>query len=129
METNISLTSVILFVRDVEGLKDFYTRLFQFEPLEYQPDMWALLKAGDFTIGLHRMGDEYLAATTNSPKTNNNVKLVFDISENIHQLRSYLLDQRVAIGDIKTFDDYNYWLCDGQDPEGNVFQLRQSKTN
>jgi len=31
--------------------------------------------------------------------------------------------------EIKTFDGYAYWLCDGQDPEGNVFQLKQSKAH
>jgi hypothetical protein len=30
--------------------------------------------------------------------------------------------------EIKTFDNYEYWLCDGEDPEGNVFQLKRKKT-
>jgi hypothetical protein len=29
--------------------------------------------------------------------------------------------------EIKTFDNYDYWLCDGEDLEGNVFQLKQRK--
>jgi hypothetical protein len=29
---------------------------------------------------------------------------------------------------IKTFENYDYWLCDGADPEGNIFQLKQRKT-
>jgi hypothetical protein len=31
------------------------------------------------------------------------------------------------VKEITTFDNYDYWLCDGEDPEGNVFQLRQRK--
>jgi len=127
MQANISLTGIILFVRDVERLKDFYIGNFQFELIEHDLQMWALLKAGSITIGLHRMGEEYLAETDESFKANNNVKLVFEISEDIHQLRTQLVGQQVAMRGIKTFPGYNYWLCDGEDPEGNVFQLKQKK--
>ena len=30
--------------------------------------------------------------------------------------------------EIKTFENYDYWLCDGEDLEGNVFQLKQRKS-
>jgi hypothetical protein len=41
--------------------------------------------------------------------------------------KAMLLDKNVPMKTIKTFDDYNYWLCEGKDPEGNTFQLKQKK--
>jgi hypothetical protein len=29
--------------------------------------------------------------------------------------------------EVTTFDGYDFWLCDGKDPEGNVFQIKQRK--
>lgn len=127
MQANISLNSIILFVRDVERLKNFYTENFMLDLTEHTPQMWALLKAGNTTIGLHRMGEEYLAGKDDLFKVNNNVKLVFEITKDIHQLRTSLLQRNVTIREVKTFENYNYWLCDGEDPEGNVFQLKQKK--
>ena len=45
----------------------------------------------------------------------------------ISPLREQLLNQHVPMREIKTFDNYDYCLCDGEDPEGNVFQLKQKK--
>ena len=127
MQANVSLTGIILFAHDVERLKDFYINHFQFELIEHDPRMWALLKAGAVTLGLHRVGDKYLNRTDESFKASNNVKFVFEISEDIHEFRMQLTKQDVAMRDIKTFPNYNFWLCDGEDPEGNVFQLKQRK--
>ncbi len=57
----------------------------------------------------------------------NNTKIVFEIGEDINKVREELLNQNVFMKEIKTFDNYDYWLCDGQDPEGNIFQLKQRK--
>lgn len=127
MPVNASLNSIILFVRNVERLKDFYADILQLELTEHSPQMWALLKAGSITIGLHRMGDEFLARTDDSFKVNSNVKLVFEIREDIHLLRAALLQRGVTVREVKTFENYPWWLCDGEDPEGNVFQLKQGK--
>ena len=127
MPVKASLNSIILFVRDVERLSDFYTGIFQLDLIEHTPQMWALLKAGNMSIGLHRIGQEYLAETDDSFRVDNNVKLVFEIFEDIHQLRESLLQSGVTIRDVKTFENYDYRLCDGEDPEGNVFQLKQGK--
>lgn len=127
MAVNASLDSIIFFVRDVERLKDFYTEIFQLPLAEHTPQMWALLKAGDISIGLHRMGEEYLAGTDDSFKADSNAKLVFEVEEEIHQLRTSFIQQGVAMREVKTFENYPWWLCDGEDPEGNVFQLKQKK--
>jgi len=42
-------------------------------------------------------------------------------------LRDMLVFQNVQVAEIKTFENYDYWICDGADPEGNIFQLKQKK--
>ncbi|WP_430612575.1 hypothetical protein [Flavobacterium sp. JP2137] len=46
---------------------------------------------------------------------------------NLKALRERLVLKNVEIRDIKTFENYGFWLCDGVDPEGNVFQLKSAK--
>lgn len=54
--------------------------------------------------------------------------MVFEINEDINEMRALFHQQNVEMRQIKTFDNYDYWLCDGLDPEGNVFQLKQKKS-
>src|ERR1700740_3422848 len=108
MQFKVSLSSIILFVRDVDLLKDFYTRIFQLEIIEETPQMWVLLKAGSISIGLHRVGDQYLGITDSAFKAGNNVKIVFEISDDIHHVRDYLLQNHVAVKEVKTFENYDY---------------------
>ena len=87
-----------------------------------------VLKAGPCSIALHKIGKDY--EVPGKPfKADSNTKLVFETTDDIFKLRKELLSQNVTISEIKTFDNYDYWLCDGEDPEGNVFQLKQRKTN
>jgi len=124
----LSLDSIILYVQNVERLKSFYRDILQFEVIEEDESIWALLKAGNGKIGLHKIGDQYLNKIEDGYKFDNNAKIVFAIDEDINKLRKQLLNQNVPMREIKTFDEYDYWLCDGEDPEGNVFQLRQRKS-
>jgi catechol 2,3-dioxygenase-like lactoylglutathione lyase family enzyme len=121
----LHLDTVLLFVQDPDKLKDFYTRFFQLELVEEIPGEWILLKAGLVYIGLHKIGDAYLESAANRVNTESNFKLIFDVNEDLDSLRKQLLNQEVAMRDLKTFPNYPYLLCDGEDPEGNVFQLRQ----
>ena len=122
-----NLNSIILFVQNVEALKDFYTQKFHLEITEEIPSEWVVLQAGACSIALHKVGAAYESPGTNF-KTHSNTKLVFEVDEDIFKLRERLLNENVSISAVKTFDTYNYRLCDGQDPEGNVFQLKQKKS-
>ena len=124
---SFSLHSIILYVQNVQHLRSFYTRVFNLEVIEEYQDTWVLLKAGNAHIGLHRIGEQYLDKKAAPFKFHNNTKLVLEIKQDIHVLREQLIGQQVAMREIKTFENYDYWLCDGEDPEGNVFQLRQKK--
>ena len=123
---NLSLNTIILYVKDIENLKEFYASILELEIVE-EDAIWVLFKTGIGYIGLHKMGDTYLTELSDTHKLNNNVKIVFEIEEDINSLRLTLLGKNVSMREIKTFENYDYWLCDGEDPEGNVFQLKQRK--
>jgi catechol-2,3-dioxygenase len=123
----VNLEGTILYVRDVLALKAFYTTVFPFTVMEEYHSQWVLLQAGQGRLGLHEIGQGYKAQAGTMPAAESNSKIVFVVEEDLVQLRARLLLQNVPMRDIKTFDNYDYLLCDGEDPEGNVFQLKQRK--
>lgn len=120
----LALDSIILFVKNIEKLKEFYIGLLGLELLE-ETDGWLLLKAGNVNIGLHKIGEEYASNDGKPFKVESNTKLVFDVEEDIYKLRDHLLFNGIEIKEIKTFPNYPFLICDGEDVEGNVFQLKQ----
>ena len=86
---------------------------------------WVLLDAGNCKLGLHRADAAFRNENAMEYKVNNNTKLVVD--QDIFELRNSLLKQNVVIREIKTFDNFDFRICDGEDPDGNVFQLKQRK--
>lgn len=127
MQIKVNLDTIILYVQNVDNLKAFYTNTFNLKVIEEYQSTWALLDAGGCKIGLHKIGEQYWNESKGLFKFDNNTKIVFEIDEDLIKVREYLVKQNVAMREIKTFDDYAYWLCDGEDPEGNVFQLKQRK--
>ncbi len=123
----LNLDTIILYVQNVDSLKSFYTNILNLKVVEEDPSVWALFKTGSGKIGLHKISDEYSAKIKDGYKFDNNAKIVFNIDEDINKAREYLISKNVAMREIKTFDNYDYWLCDGEDPEGNVFQLKRKK--
>jgi catechol 2,3-dioxygenase-like lactoylglutathione lyase family enzyme len=123
----LNLDTIILYVQDVERLRSFYTDILKLEVIEDFHAQWTLLNAGKGKIGLHKIGDKYADRIKGGYKFDNNAKIVFEIEEDIHKARERLIGKNVVMREIKTFDNYDYWLCDGEDPEGNVFQLKQRK--
>jgi catechol-2,3-dioxygenase len=127
MEFRANLDTIILYVQNVEVLKLFYINIFNLKIMEEYESLWALLEAGNTKIGLHKIGEHYVSENKGVFKFHNNTKIVFEIDGNIDTVRTHLITQNVSMREVKTFDNYDYWLCDGEDPEGNVFQLKQKK--
>jgi len=88
---------------------------------------WVLLKAGHCEIGLHKIGTQYLQSIETPFKSDNNTKIVFEIDEDIFSIHKILEAKNVIIKEIMSWDNYPFWICDGEDPEQNVFQLRMKK--
>lgn len=124
----LKLNTIIFYVQNVDRLKKFYSDVLELEIIEDDKSVWVLLRAGNGYVGLHKIGDQYLSKIKAEHKFDNNAKIVFEIQEDINKTRRLLVDKNVPMREIKTFDNYDYWLCDGEDPEGNVFQLKQKKS-
>jgi catechol-2,3-dioxygenase len=124
---SLNLHTIIIFVKDVDMLQEFYINTFQLSVVEEIKHEWVLLQAGNCKIGLHKMGEQLVHANKDMSSFESNTKLVFEIEENIYVMRELLLQKNVKMREVKQFDGSDYLLCDGEDPEGNVFQLQQKK--
>ncbi|BAP33399.1 uncharacterized protein CHSO_4362 [Chryseobacterium sp. StRB126] len=123
---NVKLDSIILYVQNIDLLKHFYVENFSLKMME-EDAVWVLMNAGTINIGLHKIGDQYLEKIETGHQFDNNTKLIFEVDTDIESARNELLLKKVEMRAIKTFENYDFWLCDGTDPEGNVFQLKCRK--
>jgi catechol 2,3-dioxygenase-like lactoylglutathione lyase family enzyme len=123
------MTRVILYVRDVERLKSFYQTHFDVPVVEEIPGEWAVLKAGEVELALHLVGPQYRRDASeggaDGDETASNAKLVFTVQSGLPELRERLLVAGVKMRDLKRYAGFAMLMCDGMDPEGNVFQLSQ----
>lgn len=119
----ICMSRVILYVHDVSRLKEFYQTHFAFRVVEEIAGEWAVLLAGQMELALHLAGRSFRTAQPGIGQSN--AKLVFTISSGLPELRKTLEKARVPVGEIKRYRGFPYSLCDGRDPEGNVFQLSE----
>ena len=119
------LSRIILYFQDVERLSVFYREAFGFLLSQHVDGEWALLDTGGSEIGLLKAGSGYVAPPGGWRGDNNNAKLVFSIAEPIADLRARLETLGAPMGLIKSYPGLTGPLCDGRDPEGNVFQLME----
>ncbi len=126
---NISLNRIILFSKNVEGLRDFYMQHFNFKMVQEISGEWVVLNAGQMEIAFHKIGSDFTKENDEPFRVDSNTKLVFNIDSDLSAFREGLLGQGVALREIKSFPGFDYLLCDGEDPEGNVFQLSQKLNN
>lgn len=119
----LSMTRLILYVRDVSLLSRFYQKYFSFELVEEIPDEWVVLNTGQIELALHRIGMPWRDQPLN--RSGSNAKMVFTVQSGLPELRTSLLSAGVIMGDLKRYDGFSQLMCDGEDPEGNVFQLSQ----
>jgi predicted enzyme related to lactoylglutathione lyase len=119
----VSLARVILYVHDVERLSAFYREAFAFEVVEVIAGEWTVLKAGPCELALHRVGAAYRGAPITGGG-NSNAKLVLVVDRPIAEVREALMQRGVPMAAIKSYGNTGP-LCDGRDPEGNVFQLSE----
>ena len=121
----ISLYRITLFGLQIEKLKKFYVDNFNCPVVEEIKDLWVVLKAGQFEIAFHKIGQEYIEESEQNFKVESNSKLVFIINSDLSIFRQNLIDNGVKVKELKSFKEFNALFCDGEDFEGNVFQLEQ----
>jgi catechol 2,3-dioxygenase-like lactoylglutathione lyase family enzyme len=123
---NVSLNRIILYVRNVEVLATFYRDAFGLPVVEEIANEWAVLRAGRCELALHRVGKAFRHLDASSSGSGSNAKLVLAVDADLTALREKLLANGVPMGEIKSYAGFTGPLCDGTDPEGNVFQLAQA---
>jgi predicted enzyme related to lactoylglutathione lyase len=117
------LNRIILYVQDVERLAAFYRDMFGLRVTEAIEGEWAVLDAGPCQIALHRVGKAWRVDDPASWKVETNAKLVFEVDRPLAELRAELIAKGVSMREIKSYPPLTGLLCDGEDPEGNAFQL------
>jgi predicted enzyme related to lactoylglutathione lyase len=117
---------VILYVQDVDRLATFYQQAFGLA-VEIKGE-WSVMDAGPCQLALHRVGKPYRVADPASWQVESNAKLVMIVDRPLAELHAELTAKGVPMGEIKSYPPLTGLLCDGRDPEGNVFQLAEATT-
>ena len=121
----VALNRVLLYVQDVGRLAAFYREMFGLAVVEAIEGEWAVLDAGPCQLALHRVGEAWRVEDAASWQVETNAKLVMTVDRPLAELRDELIAKGVPMGPIKSYPPLTGALCDGKDPEGNVFQLAQ----
>lgn len=120
--------SAVLFARDLPRLTAFYSAVLR-QPLVYRDADHAVLRCGSFALDIHQLpphlADTVHVATPPPRREQGAVKLSFPVdslarARQLAQEYGGHLDPpppRWVVEEQK--------ICDGHDPEGNVFQLRE----
>ena len=105
----LRIKRVILFGRHIPSLVCFYRDVLGLPLLtDESDDGWAEFDAGGCRLALHR------------GRPAKGAKVVF-WSKSVARDRDRLVQRGAAMGPVRNLGRLH--LCDGQDPEGNVFQL------
>jgi len=121
----LSMSRLILYVRDVARLKSFYQTHFDLAVVEEIENEWVVFNAGGVELALHLVGKPYRDQPRRSD-AQSNAKIVFSVPAGLPEFRERLVKAGVAMRDLKRFAGFPMLMCDGEDPEGNVFQLSQA---
>lgn len=121
----ISINRLILYVMDVKLLKAFYLRHFEAPVIEEIEGEWVVFQYGALELGLHLAGPAYRTQSETDDGVYSNAKFVFTVPSGLPELRERLLAGGVAMHNLKRYEGFPMLFCDGEDPEGNIFQLSQ----
>jgi len=126
-----ALVRLIIYVHDVGLLKRFYQKHFELPVIEDLDGEWVVFKAGGMELALHRVGRRYrregapaiAAAADGGTADGTTTKFVFAVTSDLSAHRDALRLEGVHVSELKRYDGFAYWMYDGRDPEGNVFQV------
>ena len=127
--THRGLIGAVLYAKDLARLVEFYSAVLGIEP-EAVEEGFAVLgaKPSQFVIVRipKRIADTIDIATPPEPREDTSLKLVFAV-EDIAHARNRAAELGGVINAVeREWEFEGAKVCDGHDPEGNVFQLRQS---
>jgi len=115
------LTTVVLWVSDIKRSTEFYAALFE-DNSPFQSEGFASVSGFGNEVLIHLLPEEYRSEPTLGE--NNPIKPVFEVQS----LDKARLAAGRSGGRIKSeVQEHNNWnYADGNDPDGNIIQVRES---
>src|SRR5262245_49963022 len=126
--THRGLIGAVLYAKDLGRLVDFYSSVAGMEPQTIEKG-YAILGGGPSQFVIvripKRIADTIDIATPPEPREDTPLKLVFAV-EDIARARDRAAELGGAMNAVEREWEFDHAkVCDGHDPEGNVFQVRQ----
>lgn len=120
----MKLGQVMVFAKDMKKMRAFYGDALGLTPVEESQDDWVRFDAGGTSFALHALpaAAAKKISITEPPRrrADTAIKYTFHVAD-VAAARERLLQKGGHMFDLKHFGDRT--LCDGMDPEGNVFQI------
>jgi predicted enzyme related to lactoylglutathione lyase len=125
MIADMQLRSAMLYVKDLEGMKQFYSDMLGVKPNNKEwTDVWATFDTGSTRFSLHAIPAEIAKhieiASPPAPREKDPVKLIFEVKD-VESERGRLESLGITI--LRRPWQKPGRACDAVDPEGNVFQI------
>jgi predicted enzyme related to lactoylglutathione lyase len=122
-------SGAVLFASDPKGVADFYRQLLSIDVVASHRDH-VVLKAQHFELVIHAISDgsaESMDATKPAVRRSRTpIKLFFTVAR-IEESRAAAVSLGGMLDPAESeWTGDGFRACDGQDPEGNVFQLREN---
>ena len=120
------MSSLVLFVNDLATMKKFYADLLAYQVSE-EVESFARMSSGSDELVLHQIPEEYLEQISNPPKLREDCvwKPTFTV-DSVATSRAVAIELGGAVADeSRQWELGDYVYCNGNDPEGNVIQVRQ----
>lgn len=115
------VSRIILFVDDIDAMSAFYGGVLGLDKLPGDDIGFVCFAAGRCEICLHALPEQYPSEGGEYPKREDTyLKFVFR-SDDVERDRKYLIENGLRMNEIVRYGEID--LCDGADPEGNMFQI------
>ena len=108
------ISRIILFVKDVPRVADFYQKHFGLRPLDHSEAGWLELAAGGCNLALHR------ATTTSRERGRSPAKIVFEVAD-VHAAKQSFAANGLKFGKVHEVNGFAF--SNARDPEGNPIQI------
>lgn len=124
--TKLGIGRVIIFAKDMDMMSSFYGDVLGLPRIETPDDSPTFISfdAGAVQLALHRIPEEYARdidiADPPIARESTPIKFAFRV-DNVSEARTDLELRGASMGPIHQSGPLH--LCDGTDPEGNIFQI------
>lgn len=122
------MTSIVLWVEDLQQAESFYTSLLSAESFDSSAEFIRISGAGNEVL-LHLLPEQYRSGISVPPQVREEsvMKPIFKVAS-IETSRAAVDSTNGLVKSQETVQAYGeVSYCDGFDPEGNVFQLAEAR--